>query len=257
MDSNRLNILIPLGGRGRRFLEKGYSDPKPYIDIMGKMMVELVVESIGLDANYIYVVQREERSKYNLDELFNRLTPGCKIVEIPGPTEGTASTTLAAEHLIDSDLPFAVINNDQILDWDHQDFIKQFLDSEADGSIVVFEADDPKWSFVRTDNNGNVTEVAEKKVISNLATVGVYLWKHGKDYVRYAKQMIDKGIRTNNEFYVSPIYNEAIADGRKIITYKVDNLYGVGTPEDLDAFIRRVGASTMTCIISGRVKLLD
>jgi thiamine pyrophosphate-dependent acetolactate synthase large subunit-like protein len=69
-----------------------------------------------------------------------------------------------------------------------------------------------------------VSEVAEKKVISDNATVGVYFWKHGSDYVKYAEQMIAKNIRVNNEFYVCPVFNEAITDGKKIRVKEISKM---------------------------------
>jgi hypothetical protein len=107
-----------------------------------------------------------------------------------------------------------------------------------DGLIMTMPADHPKWSYIRFDENGYVTEVREKEVISNEATVGIYNYKHGSDFVKYANQMIEKNIRVNNEFYVAPVYNEMIADGKKIVFHNVgEKMHGLGTPEDLNAFI--------------------
>ena len=83
-----------------------------------------------------------------------------------------------------------------------------------------------------------MTEVAEKNPISDIATAGIYYWKHGRDYVKYAKQMIAKDIRFNNEFYVCPVFNQAIADGKRVKTYDIDKMWGIGTPEDLNYFLK-------------------
>ena len=90
---------------------------------------------------------------------------------------------------------------------------------------------------MKTDENDIVTAV-EKNVISNNATVGIYFWKKGSDYVKYAKQMIKKNIRVNNEFYVCPVFNEAIQDKKIIKIKKIDKMWGLGTPEDLDYFYK-------------------
>ena len=90
-----------------------------------------------------------------------------------------------------------------------------------------------------TDENDNVIEVAEKKPISDKATVGIYYWKKGSDYIKYAKKMIKKDIRINNEFYICPVYNEALKDKKKIITKDIKEMWGLGTPEDLEYFIRK------------------
>ena len=89
-------------------------------------------------------------------------------------------------------------------------------------------------------SKGYVTEVAEKKVISKNATVGVYYWKHGSDYVSSAEEMIRKNIRINNEFYVCPTYNEFLSKGKKVKIHNVDKMWGLGTPEDLNNFLQNI-----------------
>lgn len=228
------NVLIPMAGLGSRFIERGYSLPKPLIRIFGKPMIQHVVDSLGIDGRYIFLVQKEHRSKYRLDDVLGSLVPGCSIVEVDGLTEGAASTTLLAKELINSDVPLVIANADQVVEWDSAAFIESL--SDHDGALAVFIADDPKWSYVRLANS-LVVEVAEKKVISNRANVGVYGWAKGSDYVKYAEQMIAKDTRTNNEFYVAPVYNEAIEDGKRITSSFVQAMHGLGTPEDMNAYI--------------------
>jgi len=233
-----LNILIPMAGHGSRFTNAGYTFPKPLIDVNGLPMIELVVRNINIDANYIYVVQKSHYDTYNLGLMLNSITPNCKIIKVEGVTEGAACTTLLAKHLIDNDSSLLICNSDQYVDWDSNDFMYSVANSDIDGNILVFESHHPKWSYALVDQNQLVLEVAEKKVISNLATVGIYYWKKGSDYVKYAEEMISKNIRTNNEFYVCPVYNLAINDNKKIKTTLVKKMWGLGTPEDLDNFLR-------------------
>jgi len=110
-------------------------------------------------------------------------------------------------------------------------------ETDADGGIVTFTATHPKWSFAKVDENGLVTEVAEKNPISDIATVGYYYWKHGSDFVKYAEQMIEKNIRVNNEFYVCPVFNQAIEDCKQIRTFNTAGMWGLGTPEDLNYYL--------------------
>ncbi len=184
-----------------------------------------------------FVVQKSHREKYNLDTLLNLLTPGCKIVETNELTEGAACTALLSKKYIDSDAPLFFANSDQFVEWDSNEFMYKMQETNSDGGIVSFPATHPKWSFAKVDENGLVTEVAEKKPISNIATVGFYYWKHGSDFVKYAEQMIGKNIRVNNEFYVCPVFNQAIEGGKSIRTFEVNKMWGLGTPEDLKYFI--------------------
>jgi HAD superfamily hydrolase (TIGR01509 family) len=235
----KLNVLIPMAGAGSRFEKAGYTFPKPLIDVEGEPMIKLVSENINMDANFIYIVQKSHREKYNLDTLLNLVSPGCKIVEVDGITEGAAVTTLLAKEHINNDSPLVMANSDQFIDWDSNEFMYKMSETNADGGIVTFKATHPKWSFAKLDENGYVTEVAEKNPISDIATVGIYYWSKGSDYVKYAEQMIERNVRVNNEFYVCPVFNEAIGDGKKIRTYEIQTMWGLGTPEDLNVYLNK------------------
>jgi dTDP-glucose pyrophosphorylase len=234
-----LNVLIPMAGAGSRFEKAGYTFPKPLIDVEGDPMIKIVTENLNIKANYIYIVQKSHREKYNLDTLLGMVSPGCKIVEIEGITEGAASTTLLAKEYIDNDNPLVMANSDQFIEWDSNEFMYKMSETDCDGGIVTFKSTHPKWSFAKVNESGLVTEVAEKNPISDIATVGVYYWKKGSDYVRYAEQMIEKNLRVNNEFYVCPVFNEAIQDNKEIRTFEITKMWGLGTPEDLNTYLRR------------------
>ena len=233
-----MNVLIPMAGAGSRFEKMGYTFPKPLIEVNGKPMIQVVVENLNIDAKHIFIVQKEHYEIYNLKYLLNLITDNnCEIVQVDGITEGAACTTLLAKQFIDNDEPLVMANSDQFLEWSSNEFMYSMVADDVDGGIVSFEATHPKWSFAKLGEDGFVTEVAEKKPISNIATVGVYYWSKGSDYVKYAEQMIDKNIRTNNEFYVCPVYNEAIGDDKKIKIFPIDKMWGLGTPEDLERYV--------------------
>ena len=231
-----MNVLIPMAGAGSRFQKAGYTFPKPLIEVNGKPMIQVVVENLNIDAKHIFVVQKEHYDQYNLKHLLGLISPGCEIIQVEGMTEGAACTTLLAKEFIDNDQPLLYANSDQFLDWNSNEFMYSMVADEVDGGMLTFTATHPKWSFAKLDDDGFVTEVAEKKPISDVATTGIYYWKHGSDYVKYAEQMISNNMRVNNEFYVCPVFNEAIKDDKKIKTFHFDGMWGIGTPEDLDYF---------------------
>jgi HAD superfamily hydrolase (TIGR01509 family) len=235
--NDKLNVLIPMAGAGSRFESAGFTFPKPLIDVKGKPMIQVVVDNLNIDANYIYVVQKKHREKYNLDTLLNIITPNCVIVEVDGLTEGAACTALIAKEFINNDYPLFFANSDQYVEWDSNEFMYKMNESECDGGIVTFKSIHPKWSFAKTDKNGLVVEVAEKNPISDDATVGYYYWKKGSDFVKYAEKMIKENKRINNEFYVCPVFNEAISDGKKIKIFESTRMWGLGTPEDLSTYL--------------------
>ena len=233
-----MNIVIPMAGAGSRFESAGYTFPKPLIEVEGQPMIHKVVNNLNIQGRYIFLVQKTHYEKYNLENLLNMISPGCEIIQLEGLTEGAACTVLTSRELIDNDEPLIIANSDQYIEWNAFETISEFSNEGIDGGILTFNSVHPKHSFAKVDGQGYVTEVAEKKPISTNATVGVYFWKKGGDFVHYADQMIQKNIRTNNEFYVCPVYNEAIQDGKKIITSMVDKMWGMGTPEELDNFLQ-------------------
>jgi len=236
-----MNVLIPMAGAGSRFETAGYTFPKPLIDVNGKPMIQLVVENINIEAKYIFIVQKEHYKKYHLKYLLNLITNNnCEVVQVDGLTEGAACTTLLAKDYIDNNKPLVIANSDQWVDWESNEFMYAMGADNVDGGILTFPATHPKWSFAKLDKDGFVSEVAEKKVISNNATVGIYYWKKGSDYVNYTEQMIEKNIRTNGEFYVCPVFNEAIEDNKKIKQYPIERMMGLGTPEDLQKYLKEI-----------------
>jgi len=235
--NKKMNVLIPMAGAGSRFAAAGYTFPKPLIDVNGKPMIQVVVDNLNVEAHFIFLVQREHYEKYNLQSVLNLIAPGCDIIQVDGLTEGAACTTLLAKEFINNESPLLMANSDQFVEWNSNECLYAFTADSIDGGIVTFESTHPKWSFAKLDQDGFVSEVAEKNPISNLATVGIYYWKHGSDYVKYAEQMIEKNIRVNNEFYVCPVFNEAVADGKKIRTKNIEKMWGLGTPEDLEHYL--------------------
>lgn len=236
-DGKEFNILIPMAGAGSRFLVAGYTFPKPLIEVNGKPMIQVVVENLNIKGKYIYIVRKEHYKKYNLNYLLNLLTPNCEIIVVDHLTEGAASTTLLAKEYINNDKHLLIANSDQFIEWNSERFYYSVEDEGVDGGILTFENSHPKWSYAKLDENGYVTNIQEKKPISKHATVGIYYWNKGSEYVKYAEQMIIKDIRVNGEFYVAPVYNEFINDGGKIKTYNIDKMWGLGTPEDLKYFL--------------------
>lgn len=235
-----INIVIPMAGNGSRFSLAGYKNPKPLIDVNGIPMITTVIKNIGIDANYIFIIKQNDNF---LDSLLQSLIPNCKIIKIKDTTEGAACTILLAKPYINKNLPLLMANCDQFLEWDSLDFITNFIikDKHLDGLISTFKCPDknPKWSFAKLNTETNlVCQVKEKTPISDIATTGIYLWRNGCDFVKYAEKMISKNIRHNNEFYVAPIFNEAINDNKKIGISYCNKMWGLGIPEDLDYFLK-------------------
>jgi len=234
-----VKILIPMAGEGSRFIKEGYTFPKPLIDVDGKPMIQAVVENLDFNNEYIFLVRKEHIEKYEgLVDTLDRITNGrFQIVKVDSLTEGAACTALLAEEHIDNDEDLLIANSDQIIDYSSQNFRMLKALSKCSGIVFTFNAVHPKWSFIKTNSRGFATEVAEKRPISDIATCGIYWYRKGSDFVKYAKQMIEKNIRVNNEFYIAPVYNELIRDGKDLIPFYVHEMWGIGTPEDLRRYL--------------------
>lgn len=239
-----LNILIPMAGRGSRFQEVGYRDPKPLIPVHGRPMVEWVIDNLRPKQphRFIFLCLKEHLDRYPLAACLEAAAgPGSVVLPISEVTQGAACTALLAESLVDSDDPLMLANCDQWVDVDIDAYLGTMDRDGSDGLIMTFWADHPKWSYCRM-SDGLVREVVEKQVISNEATVGIYNFARGRDFVWAAKEMIRKNLRVNGEFYVAPAYNQIIDSGRKVRVYNIgadgQGMYGLGTPADLEAFLR-------------------
>jgi NDP-sugar pyrophosphorylase family protein len=233
-----MQIVIPMAGKGKRFVEQGYSKPKPLIDVNGKPMIQLVLENLDIDAKYHFICQKEHCKKFLLNDSLRLLKPNCNIIPIDRITDGPASTVLLAKKFINNNDELIIANSDQLVEWNSNNFLSYLREKNADGGILTFKANDDKWSFVKLNKEELVTEVAEKKPISDIATVGIYYFKKGKYFVDAAEEMIKKNIRTNNEFYVAPTYNEMIEKGKGIRIHSVSKMYGLGTPADLKEYLK-------------------
>tara|TARA_R110000796_G_scaffold240591_1_gene361739 strand:+ start:8659 stop:9375 length:717 start_codon:yes stop_codon:yes gene_type:complete len=236
-----MKILIPMAGEGSRFSKEGYTFPKPLIDVNGKPMIQKVVENLDFDCEYVFIVRQEHIEKYSgLLDTIDRITNGnFSFVAVDRLTEGAACTALLAEEFIDCEEDLLIANSDQFVEYEPNNFLTLKNLTNVDSMVFTFNAVHPKWSFVKTNSRGFVTEVAEKKPISNIATCGIYWYRHGSDFVKYAKQMIEKDIRVKNEFYIAPVYNELIQDGKSLIPFYVHRMWGLGTPEDLRFYLEK------------------
>jgi len=236
-----MKVLIPMAGEGSRFAKEGYTFPKPLIDVNGKPMIQTVVENLDFDCQYIFLVRKSHIEKYEgILETLKRITNGrTNHVVVDGLTEGAACTALLAKDLIDTEEDLLIANSDQFIEYEPENFKLLKKISGVDSIVFTFNAVHPKWSFVKTNSRGFITEVAEKKPISNIATCGIYWYRKGSDFVKYAEEMIEKNIRVNNEFYIAPVYNELIQDGKTLIPFYVNSMHGLGTPEDLQNFLKK------------------
>ncbi|OAI30938.1 nucleotidyl transferase [Methylosinus sp. R-45379] len=241
----RVTVVVPAAGEGSRFAKSGWARPKPFIDVAGRPMIEHVLQNVKLTDSKTVVLVRKEHT-YGQDSIINRLSEQSEIVSVDRLTEGTLCTIMLARRLFNDEDSILVANSDQVVDFSVDAYVRDCIDRNLDGSILVFQdtACDPKWSFARLDASGLVLEVAEKKPISNLATVGIYFFRRARDLINATIDMFVENDRINNEFYTCPVYNHMIRSGARIGVYEIPAaaMHGLGTPSDLQTYLKNIGA---------------
>lgn len=235
-----MNIVIPMAGLGSRFSKAGYTLPKPFIDVGGKPMIERVLDNLEYPgARFILIVREEHVREHGsfIEQL--RRNYNCEVLTVNQVTEGAACTILLSTWLINNDTPLLLANSDQIVDIKMADYIQDSDKRKMDGSILTFFAEDTKWSYVKINEKGLMTNLREKEVISKYATVGIYYFRRGHDFVNSAVEMIANNDRVKNEFYTAPVYNYSVKHGLKIGIYNIEpfQMHGLGTPEDLTNYL--------------------
>lgn len=237
-----MNIVIPMAGLGSRFSKSGYDLPKPLLGVHGSPMIEVVVKNLepSYPHCFIFICQQEHLDVYGLDKYLKGMADNVEVIALDRVTDGAACTVLLAERFIDNENSLMIANCDQYVTISMDDYLKSMRDGRFDGYIMTMTADDPKWSFVGFDDDGRINRVVEKQVVSSEATVGIYNFKHGADFVRAANDMIKDDDRVNGEFYVAPTYNYMIRSGASVGYLNIgadrDGMYGLGVPEDLEYF---------------------
>ncbi len=238
-----INIVIPMAGHGSRFSNAGYKDPKPLIMVNDKPMIELVIDNLkpSRTHRFIFICQSNHLDNYPLRALLEDKAPGCKIIEVADVTAGAACTVLLAKEYINNQDQLMIANCDQYIDIDIDEYLSVLDDASVDGLIMTMKAYDNKWSFIKLNEKNEITLVVEKEVVSDEATVGIYNYQRGSDFVMASEAMISKNLRINNEFYVAPAYNEMIQNAKKIKYFNIgklgERMHGLGTPEDLKKFL--------------------
>lgn len=238
-----LNIVVPMAGKGSRFVKEGYILPKPLIDVRGKHMIEVVINNLKPKCKhqFIFICQNEHIEKFELGKIFKNVCKDFKIVGVEGVTDGAAVSVLKSREIIDCDFPLMIANSDQWIDTDINGYLSDMKNRQLDGSILTMKSNDPKWSYAKVGQDNLVSEVLEKVVVSDEATVGIYSFSKGSDFCKYADYMVHNNIRSNGEFYVAPVYSFLAKDGAKIGVLNIGSdgkgMHGLGTPADLKLFL--------------------
>lgn len=252
-----LNIVVPMAGLGSRFAQAGYTLPKPLIPVHDVPMIEVVANNLrpSCEHRFIFICQAAHMEEFGLRSFLSRVAPGCIVVGISGLTQGAACTVLCAKEHINDHHPLMIANSDQWINYSMDEYLSRFDTQQYAGQIMTMTASHPKWSFIRQDEHGRITEVVEKQVVSNEATCGIYNFAHGRDFVQAAEAMIARNSRVNNEFYVAPTYNLLLEKGCELHHVNIGTdgmgMHGLGVPEDLERFL--ASSLSLRAVSAGRL----
>jgi dTDP-glucose pyrophosphorylase len=222
-----MNLVIPIASNSKFFSIEEYGYPKPLIEIMGKPMIQHVIENLTQDMPFkkiTFIVKQNECDKYHLDNTLTLLSPiKPKILKLRSDTQGAlCSVLLAIEHINDAD-QLVIANADQIFNGGIAKYLKQFAGSNLDAACLTFNSVHPRWSYVRVDENNQVVETAEKRPISKHAIAGLYMYKKGSDFVEYSMDSIKYGSSVDGKYFISPVFNEYVLANKRVGHFEISN----------------------------------
>jgi dTDP-glucose pyrophosphorylase len=189
---------------------------------------------------FIFLVRAEDCSTHHLDDTLKVLTNGhCHVIKVEKPTHGAACTVLLAIDHINSNEELVISNGNQVIEHDLNKAIDAFRSKKADAGTICFESIHPKWSYVRTDENNLVVELAEKRPISNRAIAGFYYFKNGSSFVNAAFESIKKDAHVNNAYFIAPCMNELVLLGKEIRYYDLgpNQYHSFYTPQKIKEYL--------------------
>jgi NDP-sugar pyrophosphorylase family protein len=235
-----IRIVVPMGGAGKQFAERGYLFPKPLVEVAGQPLIEVVVRNLTPSEphQFVFVCREEHVEQYALGDVLRLIAPGCRVVTMRRPTAGALCSVLLGVELLQNDEELLVANADQHVDVPIDTFLAAARADRLDGSIMTFPNTHPRWSYARVED-GLVTGVAEKQPISRHATAGIYYFRRATDFVDAAERMLLKNASVKGEFYVAPVYNELVLAGRRIGVFPLEaaQMHGLGTPREVERYI--------------------
>lgn len=235
-----MKILIPMAGSDDVFRKHGFLFAKPLIEIDGRPLIEHSIQCLrsAPEAKFVFVIRKDDDLRFHLREVLLLLAPGSEIICAHGETAGAACTALLAVDAISNNEELLIANSDQILKFDLGEAIAAFRKGNYDAGTVVFDSVHPRWSFVKTNEDGLVIEAAEKRPLSRNATAGLYYFKRGALFVDAAQRMIRKGANVGGGYFICPTFNELILDQRRVGIFRIarDQYISLATPQTLEEY---------------------
>ena len=238
--------LMPMAGEGKRFLDRGYTNLKPFIEINSTPMFIQALKFLP-ETNRVKLISRSDMNLLDFLNNKNFDSSSYDIHELKFKTDGQASTCYEALKSEQPDESVTISACDNGMIYDGNKFQKLLDDDNID--IIVWGAKSypgairspQMYGWIKNDKEGIIEEISVKKPISkNLhehsIVIGAFTFKRNKDFIESYHSLIDRDGKVNNEFYVDSLINDAIMKGLKCVAFDVDYYICWGTPDDLETF---------------------
>lgn len=218
------NILILAAGRVKTEASAEAAYPACLTEVNGVSVLEKIIGHLSdvPNPNYIFALHAQDISEFHLDNVAKLLAPGAQISIVPENTMGSACTALLAACEQNPDQPLLIVSANELVEQKFGKVLQEFSDRGLDAGTLVFRSVHPRYSYVRLNEGGSVTEAAQQNPISQIATTGVFWFAKTSDFIEGAKSAIRKNASTNGRFYLAPVFNELILQHKSIGVHEID-----------------------------------
>ena len=242
-----IQLIIPMSGIGKRFIDAGYKDPKPLIEVDGYPIIKHIIDLFPGVTNISFICNEIHLKETNMREILLSISPNCKIYEVSNENrKGPVDAVSQIFNSIDNDYEVIISYCDYGTYWDFNKFIAEARSNNSDGSISCYTGFHPhmlgsdNYAFCKEENK-QLIQIKEKEPftdnkMSEYASNGTYYFKSGSIVKKYFKELIDSNINLKGEFYVSLVYNLLVRDNLKVSIFEIENMLQWGTPYDLEVY---------------------
>jgi NDP-sugar pyrophosphorylase family protein len=244
--SDDVTLILPMAGRGSRFSECGYKQPKPLIDVDGEPMIVRAVDCLPQTNKKVFICAKEHLVQRDLETILQQKYTDCKILSVDRTTEGQACTCEIGLAEVNPEQPILISACDNGVRFDSNKYMK-LMNSNVDVIVWSFRNNQTSkinpnmYSWLDVDKDNNIKRVSSKKFIfddplKTHAIIGTFFFRKAKYFLQGLYANYKSNIRTCNEFFVDDVINQNISQGLVVKVFEVDDYICWGTPDDYKTY---------------------
>ncbi len=245
--STAVTVVIPMSGIGKRFLDAGYTDPKPLIQVEGKPIIAHIIDLFPKDTRFIFICNDEHLRSTSLRQMLQHYAQHATILSIPPHKLGPVFAVSQVFDAIPDDEEIIINYCDFSKAWNYADFLSTVRRLKADGAITAYKGFHPHmagsthYAFIK-EKNLWLQQIKEKEPFTQnrneeFASDGTYYFRSGALMKKAFTAQQQKNHHTNGEFYVSLAFNELVEQGYQVRIFEIDHMLQWGTPQDLEEYL--------------------